>query len=122
MPKKKEEDDFFVGIEDPVELRRTVLEASKTTVETLQRYEKFKENKTKKIRHIESLKKTMTEIQKLNNKLKNILPKTKLRIPSELLERTKKEELVSEPEEKTDFEELSKELNDIEQKLSELEK
>jgi len=121
MPKKKEENNFFVGIKDPVEVRRSVLEASKKLIETLQRFEQFKENRKKKIEYIESLKKVIADIGKLNTKLKNILPKTNLRIPSELLKEKDVGPVIVEKAEKTGLGELDKELKDIEEKLNHLE-
>ena len=34
----KEEELLFVGVKEPLELRRTILEASKDVIESLQRY------------------------------------------------------------------------------------
>jgi acetamidase/formamidase len=83
--KAREEDNFFVGIESPVELRRQLLEASKRMIEVLKRYETFKEKRARKLAYVEKLKKSISEIAKLNAKLKNIMPKTNLRVPRKIL-------------------------------------
>ena len=121
MPKKKEENNFFVGIEDPVEVRRNVLEASKKLVESLQRFEQFKEDRKRKEEYVENLKRIMADIGKLNTKLKNILPKTNIRIPQGLLKEMEAKPVIVEKAEKTDLGELDKELKDIEEKLNHLE-
>ena len=49
MPKEKEEDQvFFVGIKDPIEIRRSILESSKEMLQYLQRAERFKEVRKEK--------------------------------------------------------------------------
>ena len=121
MPKKKEEGNFFVGIEDSTDIKRDVLEATRGVVEIMQKYEKFKEARTKKMNEIEKLKKTISDINKLNTRLKSVLPKTPLRIPHGI--ETKKEEKVTKPvEESKHFESLDKDLKEIEDKLSKLER
>ena len=59
---KKEENLFYVGVENPVELRRVVLESSKMTVEAMRRFESFKEIRDQKQAHVEQLKKDLQEI------------------------------------------------------------
>lgn len=81
MAKKvvKEEDVFFVGVEDPIELRRSILESSKDLLQYLQRFEKFKEVRMEKQEQLLKLSAVGEEIRKLVRKLKAELPKTRIR-------------------------------------------
>jgi hypothetical protein len=76
---KKEEELFFVGISDPIELRRSVLESSKDLLHYLSRFEKFKNVRNEKAEYVAQLNDVTAEIKKLVNKLRTALPQTKLR-------------------------------------------
>ncbi|MBW3014979.1 hypothetical protein KY330_01000 [Candidatus Woesearchaeota archaeon] len=82
MAAKKEtkKEIFYVGVKDPIEIRRTLLESSKEMVHAMQRYERFKEVRKEKIDEVQNLKEIISEIKKLANKLKQLLPETELRI------------------------------------------
>lgn len=97
MEKVKEDDVFFVGIEDPVELRRSILESSKDLLQYLQRFENFKEVRIEKQEQLLKLRDTTDEIAKLVRKLKSALPKTHLRAKPLKPEAEEKEEI---PEQK----------------------
>ena len=116
MPKKKEES-FFVGIEDSAEVRREVLEASRRVVEIMQRYERFKTTRKKKMDEIEKLKNVLFDIDKLNTKLKSVLPKTSIRIPHRI-----EKKVIMPVEEGKHLESLDNDLREIEDKLSALER
>jgi hypothetical protein len=96
MSKKEEESVFFVGIKDPIEIRRSILESSKEVVQYMQRAERFKEIRKEKTGEILKLKGLVEDTQKLVRKLKTELPKTKLRAASlkRVLEDERKEEIV----------------------------
>ena len=134
--KGKEEDVFFVGIDDPVELRRTILESSKDLLQYLQRFEKFKQVRLEKQEELITLKGVTADLKKLMGKLKNTLPKTHIRARSPKKEKpeTKKAkkpkepefaelEIPKEPETKkpvTDLEKLEHELGMIESRLTKM--
>jgi hypothetical protein len=122
--KKKDEDNFFVGIDSPTELRRYLLEASKTMVGVLKKYEAFKEKRGQKLVQIEKLKRIMADLARLNVRLKNTMPKTNLRVPHQILglpDKPRARLPVSEEKEPaTEMERLELELTDIESKLSKL--
>ena len=80
MTKKKESQVFYAGIQDPIEIRKSLLESSKEMLQMLQRHEKFKEVRREKHDNIVLLKSDIKEIQKLFVKLKTSLPLTHLRI------------------------------------------
>jgi len=148
MPKKEKEkeESFYVGIKDPIEMRRSILESSKELVEYMQRSERFKSIRAEKTEHIEKLKSTIKELKKLVKKAKVALPKTKLRtmlherekrlkmeqsakekaelkktkIKAAVKEEKKIVEKVEEKKEMTELEKLESELSEIEGRLSRL--
>jgi DNA repair exonuclease SbcCD ATPase subunit len=78
--KQKDEDAFFVGVRDPVEVRRTILEASREAVHFLQRYERLKKVREEKLALVDQLRADVKELRALVNKLKRSLPKTHMRV------------------------------------------
>ncbi len=86
MPKKtkkaekEEQDVFYVGIKDPIEIRRSILESSREVVQYLQRAERFRATRAEKGEQIAKLRSIMNEIHSLVRKLRAELPKTNLRV------------------------------------------
>lgn len=80
MPDTKKKDVFYVGIKDPIEIRRSILESSKEIVQLLQDFEKFKELREQKAQLKEMLKKDIHSMSGLIKKLRVVLPKTELRV------------------------------------------
>jgi hypothetical protein len=94
MAKKEgEEEAFYVGIKDPIGMRRSILESSKDIVQYLQRAERFKAVRAEKTEQILKLKELSKDIGKLIRKIRSSLPKTKMRISLyEREQRIKREE------------------------------
>ncbi|MBW2992124.1 hypothetical protein KY345_02810, partial [Candidatus Woesearchaeota archaeon] len=82
MAREKEEkpDVLYVGVQNPIEIRRTILEATKDVVEILQKYERFRAVREEKIKTVNSLREQVKEITKLVAKLKSELPKVDVRV------------------------------------------
>ena len=133
MPKEKEEGSvFYVGVKDPIEIRRSLLESSKEMLQYLQRAEKFKAVRKEKAEQIAKLREIMKEITGLVRKLKSQLPKTGLRtkaVKKEKPKKAKKKEKVEKeapppevekPAEMTELEKLESELGEIEGRLTKL--
>jgi len=127
MSKSEKEKMFYVGIKEPIDLRRNLLEYSKMVVKSLQKYEKFKDLRREKIEHILKLKSAIREIKKLNNDLLLKLPETKIKferkerkkIPKgkkEIEEELSKKEIIK----MNELEKLEAELSSIEAKLNTL--
>lgn len=105
------EDFFYVGIKEPVELRRSLLESSKLVIQNLQKYEKIRGIREEKLKQTEELKNLLAEIKRLNNKLKAAFPRMVPReIPAE--KKAKKE-----PDE---IRVLEQELSEVEEELRRL--
>jgi hypothetical protein len=146
MKMKNKEEEFYVEIEDSVELRREMLETSKELIGILQQYEEIKAIDTQKVQEIEHLRNMFKEISADIMRLKGMMPKIKLsslprketfirtqkyRAPEaepapEQLEQQGGEDQQPEAPEKpaaapaTDTNKLESDLNEIEKKLQEL--
>lgn len=77
---KMNEDNYFVQVQSEIDVRRTLLESSKQTINLLQRYERFKLLRTRKAEATSKLKHQTKELQLLFAKLKQSLPKTGMRV------------------------------------------
>jgi len=141
MAKTDKEEIFYVGIRDPIEIRRSLLESSKDMVHSLQRFERFKSVRKEKHESIQELKELMGHIKKLVTQLKSVLPENDLRVElgkekqkytakksQVTTQKVKKEKApkvkeVKEritPKEMSELEKLEAELSAIEGKLSEI--
>lgn len=120
---------YFVGLEEPDELRRCLLESARDVVDILKRFERFKSVRGQKVKEIEKLKSDMREISKLVAKFRAELPKTKIRVKLPIHEKIAKErkpgekkaeKIVVKKREATELDKLESELNAIEGKLKSL--
>jgi septal ring factor EnvC (AmiA/AmiB activator) len=118
----KENNIFYVGIREPIESRRFLLECSKEVIKSLQKYERFRNIRAEKIKHIMELKNLMLDINKQNQELKDKLPKTRLTGSFEKKKSSKKIEKskITLKKRNTELDKLENELNAIEEKLSSL--
>lgn len=115
------EDIFYVGIKNPLDVRRGLLESYKYMIKGLQMHEKFKSTREEKIEQIIRLRNVMEDIEKLNARLKAELPKTELRAKNTNVEQTMPKTTYSRaPKKMSEVERLERELDDIESKLSEI--
>jgi hypothetical protein len=74
------ENDYFVQIRDPVDIRRSILGSSKQIIQILQRYERIKALRVKKLEKISQLRMLNKEVNLMVAKLKKEFPAAKLRI------------------------------------------
>jgi len=79
QPQKKP-DLYYVGVQDPVEVRRNVLEVSRDMVQFLQQHQKLAALRNEKQEAIVHLRSDVEQLKKLVNRMRKVLPKTKLRI------------------------------------------
>lgn len=128
VPEKKEEG-YFVGISDPVKVRKSILESSRSVIQSLHRFERFKSIRQKKIEQVHRLNSVMKEVRSLVGRLKMELPKAPLQAKKkpvkqepEIVER-KQVVLVKQPQPKikSELERLEEELGKVEKKLADLE-
>lgn len=128
---KESKDIFFVEVSGPGEVRRNILESLKDIVETLQRFEKFKQARKEKLHSVSKLSSDLKGINRMLSNLKAAVPETKLReikikavLKEEKKEKPKKrghgkKHKEAEPRQKplTEVERLESELGAIEEKL-----
>ncbi len=126
MAKSEKEKKFYVALNNPVGVRRTILEASKDIIKSLQRYEKSKEIRKQKIEAIFEVRKLIRDIKKLTSSINSKLPylpkvqkrKEKKKVEKEKIAPELKKEL--EKVKATDLKKLEDELKNIETELSKL--
>jgi len=112
---------FFVGIRDPIELRKELLTSSKNLIDSLRRYEAYKDVKEEKLLHVMELKHVFDELLVLNKKLRNKLPHIPLKAAPPILREmpTAKGKSIKLSKGKIDV--LEEELAKIEERLGSLE-
>jgi polyhydroxyalkanoate synthesis regulator phasin len=119
-----EEELFFVGIRDPIELRKELLTSSKNLIDSLRRYEAYKDIKEEKLQHVMELKHVFDELLVLNKKLRNRLPRIPIKTPPVMREMPEPRQIqkgkpVKLTRNKIDV--LEEELSKIEERLGSLE-
>jgi uncharacterized protein (DUF885 family) len=70
------EETYYIGISEPLEIRRTILETSKSIIQAMHRYEKYKSYRDEKFQLIKTLNKEMNELNTMISALKSALPKS----------------------------------------------
>lgn len=133
-------DQFFVGVSNPKEIRKDLLMSSKQVVEALVALEQYKAVREEKQALLAELKKNMDSLVFLNKKLRSHLPRVKHAprtaqiahdhmLKSEIEAKKKQEpkkavkqqKVAPPPKKKTRLEELREELEQYEKKLAKLE-
>lgn len=119
--------EFYAGVENPVELRKNILETSKDVIHDLQRYESLKLIRGQKRAAMSKLKEKIAEINSLIAKLSSALPETGIekervseyRQQPNLLPKQLKAAALKDKKKKpkTELEQLTDSLKDIEEKL-----
>ena len=94
--------DFFVGIYEPKDVRRNILECSKEVVDSLQIYESLTKIRSNKLKCYKEIRVLVDELHLLVSRLEKGLPKSHLR--------------------KTTFQQKSKEVNELDKHLKDIEK
>ena len=125
--KEQDNEIFFVQVKEPVEVRKDILESLKEILELLHRFEKFKQERHKKLERIQHLRKLVRDSNKLIGNLKLKLPQINLKgiaardspKPVKKAQKKKGEKEVQKerPKNKTELEKLEGELSAIESKL-----
>lgn len=125
---KKEQDSVYIGIEDPIAVRRQVLEASKSMVRMLKGQHGLRELRATKHRMIEELRGKIGSINELIAEAKRLMPQTTLLAPERKPEgkkatatpRQAKEKASETPRGEGHMDKFERELQDIERKLQSL--
>jgi uncharacterized coiled-coil DUF342 family protein len=75
-----ENDVFYAHLDQPVEIRKHILESSRQIVQLLQRYESVRDIRVQKSAQVVKLRKNFRELTVLINKLKQEMPKVNARV------------------------------------------
>ena len=105
-------EELFAGITEPTELRRELLNSTKMVIDSLKKFESISIIRDQTMQFLSELTKVMREINTLNKKLGQGLPKTNVKakpVATKIIE------------EKTKLADLEDELARVEQKLQGLE-
>jgi len=111
-----EEKIFYIGIPNPHEIRKYLLESSKSGIHLLRKYEDYKRTRVKKLRFMSQYIILMKQIELLNNRLNKEFPKVGIRIPTVRTEPRRRVII----EKGVDIKQLERELEMIEEKLDTL--
>jgi hypothetical protein len=132
---KENEEPIYVGLEEPVEIRKALLESSKSLIKILQENEGRRRRREQKHRLVADLKETMKELTRLLAELKSVMPKVKIGslpkkqravalLPQKSIAFPKevKRPVITRPKQMqlTEAQKLENELKDIEEKLNKL--
>ena len=116
----KEKEPLFIGVKDPVFVRRNVLLSSKNLIDCLKKYEGLVDLRLRKQNYVVDFKRIVDELLVLNRKLRSHLPKTKIR-EKEVPVKTKTAKPEASFMSHAHLDILDKELSRIESKLDALE-
>lgn len=108
-------EDYFVKIQNPIEIRRNILENTRDVLKILQGYEDFKRIREKASSLLHAFKKDVSEARAMVQGLRKILPKMDVKFAKKPA--IAKQEAQKAPKE---LKKLEQELSDIEEKLSNL--
>ncbi len=105
-------DQYFVNIKDPQDVRRGLLSNSRRIIQILQRYERIKELRIKKVELLSKMRGINKEINLLVTKLKKEMPKAEIRVKNKPrdTERAPRRSI-------NELEKLESELKEIEEKI-----
>ncbi len=126
--KKNEPSLLFVELREPSATRRDVLMSTKDVIDILRRYEEYRATSAEKMRALSDLKRVVDELQSLNRKLRNKMPKLPAapNIREFAREREETDEFITGPQPsvarpKSKLDILQEELEKIESRLGSLE-
>ncbi len=129
MEKSRHQDDLFVSIDEPLALRKQVLESSKTFIQIMHKYDDLMKIRKEKLKKISKLKENISGLKNMLNKVKRRLPDTpgnkintkKSRSHSKNYSSNKNSnDLSHEDDDEDKVEKIEKELSDIESELNEI--
>jgi len=127
MITKEEDDPIYVGIQNPIEVRRALLESSKSLIKVLQENENRRQRRIHKKQLHDNLDRTMREITRLLRLLKSSMPKIKVstlpkkELPTPIVKKISPTAPIPAPVvHVSQAQHLERELADIETKLNKL--
>ena len=126
---KNHQEEYFVEIVDPGEVRKNILETLREILNLLQQFEKLKQIRQQRMQAVQSLRTSMRSAHKMMGNVKSMLPQTSLKASSVKEEKKEKPHAAGKKHEEkekkvvkkaTEMERLESELSAIESKLRSL--
>ena len=115
--------DYYVNISEPVFIKRTILESSRSVIHILQDNERLIDLREQKHELFQKFDKVAKEINSLTQKLKNDLPHVPVSKKSKPVKHKKEEPIKVQkviPKERSALEALEQELRSVEEQLNKL--
>ncbi|MEM4396998.1 MAG: hypothetical protein QW757_00050 [Candidatus Woesearchaeota archaeon] len=114
-------DELFVGIPEPIDVRRNLLESSKDLIKCLQTYDKLEAIREQKLKYFKEMKRVSSELDMLVNRLKQKLPQTIRKLEKKENKKIVEENLIKPNKKlKSDLQKLEEQLQLIEEELRSL--
>ncbi|MEM2131107.1 MAG: hypothetical protein QXM96_02175 [Candidatus Woesearchaeota archaeon] len=114
-------EDLFVGIPEPIDVRRNLLESSKDLIKCLQTYDKLEAIREQKLKYFKEMKRVSAELDMLVNRLKQKLPQTIRKLEKKENKKIAEEAMILPNKRlKTDMQKLQEQLQEIEEQLKSL--
>ena len=117
--KKSTNESYYVGVDQPTVLRRSLLESSKQILESMRRYQELSNIRAIKNAELKDLSRIVESVKKDIADLKKILPTVKVTRPATKKKTASKK--TAKPTETKHISSIESELEQIEQKLKALE-
>ncbi|MFH0979091.1 MAG: hypothetical protein V1837_07370 [Candidatus Woesearchaeota archaeon] len=111
---------FFVGIQEPVQMRRSILGCSKDIIHNLRLYETNKSRRAEKGELVAKLKRLFEEINMLNTRLRAAIPKANLKSLPKPVEVARTIPVKQSVNNSSAIDKLEQELLELESKLERL--
>ena len=111
-----EKDGFFIGVYDPLDVRRNTLECSKEIINSIQKSETLEQIRKEKLKTYGQMKSVMEELTLLVNKLRTRLPVSHLR-KAISHKKTRSSPVKINTEFSSELKKLEKQLKEVEDEL-----
>jgi hypothetical protein len=112
-------EDYFIGVYEPLDVRRNLLESSKQVVKSLECHEKIERIRHEKIKNLKEMDSIMSELGILSSKLRQRMPKANFRKTNlEKKEDTQDGHIQTGTKFSKELKNLEVQLKDIEKELS----
>jgi hypothetical protein len=112
-------EDYFIGVYEPLDVRRNILESSKQIIKSLECHEKIEKIRNEKIKRLKEMDSIMSELGMLSSKLKQRMPKANFRKANlEKKEEGEEDHGHTGTKFSKDLKKLEEQLKDIEKELS----
>ncbi len=111
-------DDYFVGIYDPLDVRRNILESSRQVIKSLECHDSIDRIRAEKMKCFKEMKRIMAELDELSARMKKSLPKASFRKEDPEVKEHEEEHAHANSKFSEELKLLEEQLKSIEKELS----